>query len=121
MLVAFAIENLLKANLVEKFYREFRGEFDSSGKLPQLLRSHRLFELATEAGLKTGVEEEDLLRRLTRAAIWAGRYPVPIEFGGLASGEEFSDGKVWSISYLGGKDVERLRKLISKIRMDLDV
>jgi len=121
MLMAFAVENLLKAELVHKFHSKFRQMFDSSGKLPPLLKTHDLFVLAQKAGLSMGIVEEDLLRRLTRSAIWAGRYPVPIEFGELASGEEFSDGKVWSISYLGGKDVERLRKLIDKIRADFNV
>jgi hypothetical protein len=121
MLMAFAVENLLKAELVHKFHSKFRQMFDSSGKLPPLLKTHDLFILAQKAGLSMGIVEEDLLRRLTRSAIWAGRYPIPIEFGELASGEEFSDGKVWSVSYLGGKDVERLRKLIDKIRADFNV
>jgi hypothetical protein len=121
MLTAFAIENLLKAELVRKFYRQFKEEFDSSGELPPLLKRHHLFILAKKAGLSMGPEEEDLLRRLTRAAIWAGRYPIPIEFGELSGGEQFSDGSVRSISYLGGKDVDRLRKLLSKIRADFNL
>ena len=121
MLIAFAVENLLKAELVRKSYSEFRQIFEASGKLPPLRKTHDLFILAQEAALTIRLEEEDLLRRLTRSAIWAGRYPLPIEFNELAGGEEFSDGKVWSVSYLGGKDVERLRKLIDKIRADFNV
>ena len=121
MLIAFAVENLLKAELVRKSYSEFRQIFEASGKLPPLLKTHDLFMLAREAALTIRLEEEDLLRRLTRSAIWAGRYPLPIEFNKLAGGEEFSDGKVWSVSYLGGKDIQRLRKLIDKIRADFNV
>jgi hypothetical protein len=120
MLMAFAVENLLKAELVRKFYDMLREQFDSSGELPPLLKSHRLVTLATTAGLSIDPEEEDLLRRLTRAAIWAGRYPLPIEFGELSGGERFSDGNVRSISYIGGKDVDRLEKLFTRIRARLN-
>src|SRR6266487_4632962 len=116
MLVAFAVENLLKAELVRKFYSEFRQMFDSSGKLPALLKTHDLFVLATQANLSMEPRDEDLLRRLTRSAIWAGRYPIPIDFSGMVGGEKFSDGKIWSTSYLGGNDVDRLRTLVDKIR-----
>ena len=116
MLTAFAVENLLKAELVRKFHGSFQQQFDSSGKLPPLLKTHVLFVLAKKAGFSMGVEEEDMLRRLTRSATWAGRYPVPIQSNELASGERFSDGKVWSISHLGGNDVDRLRKLVDNIR-----
>jgi hypothetical protein len=120
MLVAFTVENLLKARLIQKCYHKFRDEFESYGRLPPLLKTHDLFPLAKEAGLSIGTEEEDLLRRLTRAAIWAGRYPLPIEFGDLAGSEEFSDGKTWSVSYFGGNDIDRLKKLIDKIRTEFD-
>ena len=58
MLVAFAVENLLKAALVGDFARDLREEFDSSEKLPALLRTHDLFKLATKAALPITVEEE---------------------------------------------------------------
>lgn len=121
MLVAFAVENLLKAQLVRKYYDAFKEEFDSSGKLPALLKSHKLFSLAKKADLSIGLEEEDLLRRLSRAATWSGRYPLPIEFQDLSGGEKFSDGKTWSVSHLGGQDVQRLKKLIAKIRSEFNL
>jgi hypothetical protein len=86
-----------------------------------LLKTHDLFALAKEVGLSTGTEEEDLLRRLTRSGIWAGRYPIPIDFGELAGVEQFSDGKIWSVSYLGGNDIDRLRELVRKIRSDFSL
>ena len=121
MLTAFAVENLLKAELVRQCYHEFKEEFDSSGKLPPLLKTHDLFTLAKRVDLSMGSDEEALLRRLTRAAIWAGRYPLPIEFGDLSGSEEFSDGKTGSVSYLAGNDVPRLKRLIDKIRTEFSV
>ena len=107
---------LLKAELVRKFYNQFSEEFDSSGELPSLLKSHRLFTLAKTADLSMDRDEEDLLRRLTRAAVWSGRYPLPIEFNQLSGVEEFSDGRSWSVAYLGGTDIDRVRDLVEKIR-----
>ncbi len=121
MLVAFAIENLFKAALVRDGGNDLRQEFDSTGKLPRLLKTHDLFVLATKTSLPIGTEEEDLLRRLTRAAIWAGRYALPIDFSEIAGSETFSDGKQWSVAYLGGNDIDRLRDFVEKIRRDLSL
>jgi hypothetical protein len=61
MLVAFAVENLFKGALVRGFGSDLRREFDSTGKLPGLLKTHDLFALATKTGLRMEIEEEDLL------------------------------------------------------------
>lgn len=121
MLVAYSVENLLKAALVHKNHHQFDDEFRQKGVLPKLLKSHNLFNLAKKVGFSSTAEDEDLLRRLARAATWYGRYPVPITFQDMSGDEEFSDGKTWSVSHRCGDDVARLQKLISKIRSDLKV
>lgn len=121
MLVAFAVENLFKAALVRDFANDLRDAFDSSGRLPDLLKTHDLFLLATKTGFLMGAEEEDLLRRLARSATWAGRYPLPTDFTEMAGSEKFSDGKPWSVAYLGGNDMDRLQQLVKKIRVDLSL
>jgi hypothetical protein len=61
-------------------------------------------------------EEEDLLRRLSRATIWAGRYPLPLEFRETATSQEFSDGKIWSVAHFYQNDAERVTNLALAIR-----
>lgn len=119
MLVAFVVENLLKAALVRRHQHELRTAFERSGKLPTELKSHNLFVLARKAGIAVDVETEDLLRRLTRAAVWAGRYPVPAGFRESSSDEEFADGKEWLVSYFSESDPERLTQLIARLKNDL--
>jgi len=121
MLVAFSVENLLKAALVHKNYYKFDDEFRQKGELPESLKKHNLSYLAKKVGFSFTTEDEGLLRRLTRAAIWYGRYPVPMTFQDMSGSEEFSDGKTWSVSHRCGNDVARLQKLVSKIRSDLKV
>ena len=121
MLVAFAIENILKAALVRQNYWQYREEFEKTGQLPKALRKHELFKLAKQIGLHLSDEQEDLLRRLARAATWAGRYPLPVEFQATASGEEFDDGKVWSVSHFFQNDAERVTRLAAEIRTSVGI
>ena len=119
MVVAFAIENLLKAALVRSEYAALRASFEKSGRLPAALKSHDLFGLAQRVGFAPTLEEEDVLRRLTRAAVWAGRYPVPSEFRDAASSEEFSDGNAWSTAHFFEDDPERLERFVSRLRNEI--
>lgn len=121
MLVAFAVENLLKASVVRDKKLEYEREFERSGSLPKELKSHDLTDLARRAGLRFDIAEEDLLRRLSRSAMWFGRYPVPLHYKQTALAEMFSDGKHHSVSYLGGSDIDRLNVFIDRIRVELDL
>jgi hypothetical protein len=123
MLIAFAAENLLKARIIGNEYAELRATYHEDGKLhgklPKALKSHELVWLAERVGFIPSLEEEDLMRRLTRAAVWAGRYPVPTEFRDAASSEEFRDGQTWGISYYSEDDPERVARFVTRLREEL--
>jgi len=63
MLWGMSIELLLKAVAV------------AQGK--KVLTHHRLVDLAIYVGFPVSVDDEDLLRILTAAIRWSGRYPIP--------------------------------------------
>lgn len=79
MLVGFAFENMFKALIVQKQREALVSEFRVKSKLPIILKSHDLVDLADKAGLELLNEmTRSFLVRLTRHSVWAGRYPVPI-------------------------------------------
>ncbi|MBI4232722.1 hypothetical protein HY605_05830 [Candidatus Peregrinibacteria bacterium] len=119
MLIAFAVENFFKAAMVRKNSYAFKQAFKLDNKFPKELLSHDLVKLANKAHFDFTLKEEDLLRRLTRHAIWAGRYPVPVDYKKSAGGEKFSDGQEYSVIWLGGSDVERLNALLESIEKRL--
>jgi hypothetical protein len=119
MLLAFAVENLFKAAIIGCSSLLLKERFQLDGKFPKELQTHDLVELANKANFDFSVEEEDLLRRLTRHAIWAGRYPVPLNYKKSAGSEKFSDGHEYSVSWFGGKDVEKLNVLLARIEDEL--
>ena len=80
MLISFAVENLLKAAAVTRKGIEYMDRFQSTGKFPAELKQHDLVKLAKLLDLEVNQDEEDLLRRLTRAATWFGRYPAPVNY-----------------------------------------
>ncbi len=65
MVCGMSIELLLKTIIV------------AHGKEPQ--KHHHLGTLAAEAGVGYTVEQLDLLRILSEAIIWDGKYPVPLK------------------------------------------
>jgi hypothetical protein len=86
MLSSFALENLLKSRIVEKRQSNLADALGSGSKLPNELKQHDLYKLMCEAGLNDlAAEEESLLHRLTRSAVWYGRYPVPVNAPKLSS------------------------------------
>jgi hypothetical protein len=84
MLCSFALENLLKARIVAKKRSHLAAELKRRASLPKMLKEHDLYKLTREAGLAAlAAEEEVLLHRLSRSAVWFGRYPVPVTASGL--------------------------------------
>lgn len=119
MLLAFAVENFLKAAIVHKNSIRFKRKFRQDNKFPEELKGHDLIKLAQSANVTFTFEEEDLLRRLTRHAIWAGRYPVPLNFKHSSNAAKFLDGNEYAISWFGGTDVERLNSFIENLESQL--
>jgi hypothetical protein len=130
LLVAYGIENLLKGAAIARsqptdgvfVYKQLsrlHQEFEKTGKIPESVKTHDLFRLAQDAGISCSLEEEDLLRRLTRATEWYGRYPVPLGYLEMRGTEKFSDGKEYSLNYSGADDVARITRLLDKLHGEL--
>lgn len=123
MLMSFCVENFLKAALVQarsaKYKQHFRFCVDSGARpgkgFPEDLKTHDLFELSHELKLNLQEGEEDLLRRLSRCAEWAGRYPSPLRYQEMSGAEKFSDGEDYLVSWFGGADVEKLNNFIPSL------
>ena len=83
--MGFAVENLCKAALV---HSERATTADrSNGKLPSFLKRHDLMDLLRDIGVTvSGSVERRVVERVTRAVLWSGRYPVPVEASDLTKG-----------------------------------
>lgn len=117
MLVAFAMENLCKAVLIQRNRRLLASQ---PTRMPQFLKTHDLRNLFKLLNIKASVEVEDLLIRLTKCSLWFGRYPVPInaaEFGGNA---DFSDGVRRLTAMFLKEDVPNLKFLIVQLQAYVD-
>jgi hypothetical protein len=121
MLLAFAVENLLKAAIIKHHGLDYRMAFRERPKFPEQLKKHDLIELSKDAQLVIADDEEDLLRRLTRSAIWFGRYPVPLDYCEMSGVEEFNDGEKYSVSWLGASDIERFNNFILSLPARLEL
>jgi hypothetical protein len=60
-------------------------------------------------------KEEDILRRLTKCAVWYGRYPVPSSYKDYKP-VMFSDGEQHIVSGFSSTDVQRIKKIIDEIQ-----
>ena len=79
ILASFAIENGMKALVVHNQATEIRKQLIERKKLPEILRTHDLLDLARLSSIPVLTKENELfLQRMTRYAVWAGRYPVPL-------------------------------------------
>jgi len=120
MLMSFSVESFLKAALIQAGSSQYKRDFKlcvasgmKSGKcFPSELKTHDLYDLADKASLRFEEGEEDLLRRLSRCAEWAGRYPSPLRYEEMSGSKKFSDGEDYSLSWFGGRDVEKLNSFI---------
>ena len=115
MLMAFAIENILKAKIISKKRLEFRKFIDQEEKLPTEIKSHDLYKLANILNISLEAGEEGLLRRLSRSAVWAGRYPVPLKYQDLIA-QRYSNGSERGTSAFFKSDIQRVKELLNKLR-----
>lgn len=108
MLAAYTVENILKALLVLDNRSGFEQYVLTRFELPPQLKSHDLVKLAAAAAATAAAYSyrEDLLRRLTRSAVWFGRYPVPLGY----------DRRESEIANLYGSDLDEVRCLLRDLR-----
>jgi hypothetical protein len=81
LLYAFALENLLKAILCSK-----NPGWMNENKVSRKLRTHRLADLANEAGIQVFSQETSVVNALSDIAEWVGRYPVALDVEKHVSG-----------------------------------
>jgi hypothetical protein len=115
MLLSFAVEDILKAAAISRNGLRYKREFKTNKKFPSELQDHDLVRLAllVDLGFENG--EEDLLRRLTRSAVWHGRYPAPLKYPEMSGLTKFLDGTERRISWYSGSDIDRLNSLIRRL------
>lgn len=122
MLTAYAVENLLKGALVLRDKGQIRAdpEFVSHGKLPKALKSHTLVQLAADLDLNLDKRAKEALLRLERSAVWAGRYPVALNYQQGKNATTYQ-GTAFNIGYRTSSDFAYLEQLVRDIRAQLQI
>lgn len=123
MLSSYALENLLKALYIKTNYQKIEAELKESCKLPNSIKNHDLWELAKELDVvEREWGEETLLKKLSRSAVWFGRYPTPSKPKDL---KRFHDSEykkntpILFSSYMN-TDLEEIKAIISRIKSKLN-
>jgi len=114
MLCAYALENLMKAKLVEK---EISAKKASSAisKLPSHLMGHDLVDLAKRCGKdKLAEEYASILKRLSRSAVWYGRYPVPVTATAFKSIDVSPSGQAIILTEYSSNDRDKVKHLLQE-------
>ena len=112
MLAGFAIENLLKGQLVaRKAHRSDGGIFK--------LKTHDLRQLATDAGQKMSTEQARLLERIQEFTVWTARYPVPMNSEDMRPRTTPDGGFAPRTYHHAGEDWPAIRELLVKFRHEL--
>jgi hypothetical protein len=114
LLIAYALENLLKAFLIHQNQKTLKGWLLK--KLPGYLKKHDLVQLASKIKFNIDISEEEFLRRLSRFSVWAARYPVPIDSNALANMNKLSDGKAYFVAYYKPQDIGTIHNIIDRLR-----
>jgi hypothetical protein len=114
LLMAFAMENAVKGMLAVGS-KKLRRDVEQTGKLPKIFDNHDLVKLSTEIGFPVSTTNEDLLRRLSRHSVWAGRYPAPRHVNDASFSAIFNDGRRYHVSYFARSDVQHTKRLLAEI------
>ncbi|KAB2922281.1 MAG: hypothetical protein F9K22_11990 [Bacteroidetes bacterium] len=103
-LLGLSIENLLKSRIVKYNQSSLRKEIFKNGKLPAILKgNHDLLKLAWDAKINITSEQSVLLKRLSRAILWSGRYAFPQSY------------KAWSFDDYSPDDIDNMKNLFNHI------
>ena len=115
MLMAYAIENLLKAILIRQCMEDYEQEVMRTHELPKDLKEHDLMFLINKTNFTINQTETNLLSRLCRNSVWQGRYPVPVKAAQLDS-IVVHKGEAHFTAFLAPSDIPNLNSLIKRIR-----
>lgn len=115
MLIAYSIENLLKAKLIRQFTEKYEEEVMHTHELPIELNEHDLIALTNKTQFKINQTETNLLFRLYRNSLWQGRYPVPVKAGQL-NNIILRSGRPHFTAFLAPNDIPNLKLLIKRIK-----
>lgn len=78
LLCAFAVENALKAALIEKIWNSGATPIvEAAGPASVRVWGHDLQRLAARVGMPLSAAERVILYNLKQAIEWSGRYPAP--------------------------------------------
>lgn len=120
MLASFAIENLLKGALVARNRNRYEeGMLQTPDRrFPGELKSHDLLELGERLEFVFSEEETRLAKRLSHAAIWSGRYPVPLRFAEMPIWDKDNSLTIGSAL---STDVSDVHRLFRRLEEELDL
>src|SRR4029077_16024250 len=104
MLAGFAIENLCKGYLANRLSYEEREDVQRVGVLPKSLKSHDILNLVEQTGMALSDTEKYLLKRITDAVVWRGRYPSAISHEQIRPFAQI------------GSDTRHIKTLLQKVR-----
>lgn len=124
MLSSYALENYLKALYIKTNFQKIDAELTENCELPKSLKKykHDLWELAKELDVVAGEwGEENLLKKMSRSAVWFGRYPTPTKPKDLKKfyESEYKSKPMPFHSYMN-TDLEEIRPIISRIKSKLN-
>lgn len=119
MLMAYALENLCKAALVDEDVEAFRDEVVDRGQIPGRVAGHDLSRLLSQLGFQLCDEDRELVWRLERNSVWSARYPVPRRPRD-ASSVRIEGTDLILIGYHSGDDVDLVKDLVRRVREFLD-
>jgi hypothetical protein len=97
MLAAYAAENLCKGLLVARNKDGVRRSCEDAGSLPTNLMNHDLPKLLDNIRYELQPGDRVLAWRLSRAAVWSARYPVPTGPKKLRQGLDGASAGAWAV------------------------
>ena len=89
---ALSIENSIKSLISIQHSEHIRTEIKLSSKTPKILLGHDLVDLAKRINLPLDIDQEYILKFLTRYGVWSGKYHQPIKNRDNGLTEKLSDG-----------------------------
>jgi hypothetical protein len=113
MLVAYAIENLLKAIIIHRKKAKLKNRLLL--KIPDNVHGHDLLKLANKIGIQLDISEQKLLARLTQNSIWSARYPIPLEATDMRTTVKLLNGQNYFSAYFAPNDLPEIDSFLEKL------